>query len=50
MGKGSFGTVMSAVDKLTGLEWAVKIMPKKLEGKDPERILQRIREEVSKPI
>ena len=50
LGKGSFGTVMSAVDKLTGLEWAVKIMPKKLEGKDPERILQRIREEVSKPV
>lgn len=46
LGKGSFGTVRSAVDKSTGLEWAVKIMPKKLEGKDPKKILQRIREEV----
>ena len=34
------------MDKKTGLERAVKVMPKNLPGKDPERILTRIREEV----
>lgn len=46
LGRGSFGTVRSVIDKTTGLEWAAKIMPKKLDGKDPARILDRIREEV----
>ena len=46
LGRGSFGTVRSVVDKNTGLEWAAKIMPKQMEGKDPERILTRLREEV----
>ena len=46
LGRGSFGTVRSVIDKNTGLEWAAKIMPKRLAGKDPQRILTRIREEV----
>ena len=46
LGRGSFGTVRSVIDKNTGLEWAAKIMPKQLAGKDPQRILNRIREEV----
>lgn len=47
LGRGSFGTVRSVIDKNTGLEWAAKIMPKNMDGKDPARILDRIREEVS---
>ena len=47
LGRGSFGTVRSVIDRNTGLEWAAKIMPKRLDGKDPARILDRIREEVS---
>ena len=46
LGRGSFGTVRSVIDKNTGLEWAAKIMPKHLAGKDPAKILDRIKEEV----
>ena len=46
LGKGSFGVVRSVIDVNTGLEWAAKIMPKKMNDKDPARILTRLREEV----
>ena len=46
LGKGSFGVVRSVIDVNTGLEWAAKIMPKKMNDKDPARILKRLREEV----
>ena len=46
LGRGSFGTVRSVIDKVTGLECAAKIMPKQLVGKDPAKILDRIKEEV----
>ena len=47
LGKGSFGTVRSAVDKETGLERAAKILPKDRAGKDKERVLAHLREEAS---
>lgn len=46
LGRGSFGTVRSVIDRQTGLEWAAKIMPKSVEGKDPTRLVQRLKEEV----
>ena len=49
LGKGSFGTVRTAFDRSSGRTLAVKIIPKSRKGVEPERIVHRIREEVSLP-
>lgn len=45
-GKGSFGTVYLATEKLTGQEVAAKIIPKERKGTTTEHIISKIQQEV----
>lgn len=47
LGKGSFGTVYLATDRLTGEEVAAKVIPKERKGTTREHILEKIQQEVS---
>ena len=46
LGRGSFGTVYLATDRLTGEEVAAKIIPKERKGTTREHILEKIQQEV----
>lgn len=46
LGKGSFGTVYLATDRLTGEEIAAKVIPKERKGTTREHILEKIQQEV----
>ena len=50
LGVGSFGRVVRAVDRVTGAEYAAKIVQKHREGVLDERIAKRIHEEVGHPL
>ena len=47
LGKGSFGTVYLATDRVTGEEVAAKVIPKERKGTTREHILEQIQQEVS---
>lgn len=47
LGKGSFGTVYLATDRVTGEEVAAKVIPKERKGTTREHILEKIQQEVS---
>lgn len=46
LGRGSFGTVYLATEKVTGQEVAAKIIPKERKGTTTERIIEKIQQEV----
>lgn len=46
LGKGSFGTVYLATEKVTGQEVAAKIIPKERKGTTTKHILTKIQQEV----
>lgn len=46
LGRGSFGTVYLATDRLNGEEVAAKIIPKERKGTTREHILEKIQQEV----
>ena len=46
LGRGSFGTVYLATDRLTGEEVAAKVIPKERKGTTREHILEKIQQEV----
>ena len=46
LGRGSFGTVYLATEKVSGQEVAAKIIPKERKGTTTERILEKIQQEV----
>ena len=46
LGRGSFGTVYLATDRLTGEEVAAKVIPKERKGTTREHILEKIHQEV----
>ena len=47
LGKGSFGTVYLATDRVSGEEVAAKVIPKERQGTTREHILEKIQQEVS---
>ncbi len=46
LGRGSFGTVYLATDRVSGQEVAAKIIPKERKGATRERIIDKIQQEV----